>query len=80
MEEHSVIGERILRNVEDYAEIAHVVRHHHERVDGMGYPDKLAGDEIPLLSRIVKPWPGLVDVEPMPGEEADEEAEEVAAE
>jgi len=53
MEEHSVIGERILRNVEDYAEIAHVVRHHHERVDGMGYPDKLAGDEIPLLSRII---------------------------
>jgi putative nucleotidyltransferase with HDIG domain len=53
MEEHSVIGERILRNVEDYAEIADIVRHHHERVDGMGYPDKLADYEIPLISRII---------------------------
>ena len=49
MEQHSVIGERILRNVDDYAEIAAIVRHHHERVDGNGYPDRLEGDEIPLL-------------------------------
>jgi hypothetical protein len=53
MQEHSAIGERILANVEDYAEIARIVRHHHERVDGMGYPDGLAGEEIPLLSRII---------------------------
>jgi putative nucleotidyltransferase with HDIG domain len=53
MEEHSVIGERILDNVEDYSEIARIVRHHHERVDGNGYPDNLVGDEIPLLSRII---------------------------
>lgn len=53
MEEHSVIGERILANVDDYAEIAKVVRHHHERVDGQGYPDGLAGENIPLLSRII---------------------------
>jgi putative nucleotidyltransferase with HDIG domain len=53
METHSEIGERILANVEDYAEIAAVVRHHHERVDGNGYPDGLVNDEIPLLSRIV---------------------------
>jgi putative nucleotidyltransferase with HDIG domain len=53
MEEHSVIGERILANVEDYAIIAKIVRHHHERVDGMGYPDKLGGEEIPLVSRII---------------------------
>jgi putative nucleotidyltransferase with HDIG domain len=53
MERHSEIGESILRNVADYAEIAHIVRHHHERVDGLGYPDKLAGHEIPLLSRII---------------------------
>ena len=39
MEEHSVIGERILANVDDYAEIAKIVRHHHERMDGNGYPD-----------------------------------------
>jgi putative nucleotidyltransferase with HDIG domain len=53
MEEHTVIGERILANVDDYAEIAQIVRHHHERVDGQGYPDGLSGEEIPLLSRII---------------------------
>jgi putative nucleotidyltransferase with HDIG domain len=53
MERHSEIGERILRNVADYAEIAGVVRHHHERVDGNGYPDHLDGDGIPLLARII---------------------------
>lgn len=53
MEQHSEIGERILRNVDDYSEIADVVRSHHERIDGMGYPDGLHGDEIPLLARII---------------------------
>jgi len=53
MEEHSPIGERILSEVEDYAAIARTVRHHHERMDGNGYPDGLSGDEIPLLSRII---------------------------
>ena len=53
MEQHSVIGERILKNVDDYSEIASIVRHHHERVDGLGYPDGLRGDEIPLLSRVL---------------------------
>jgi putative nucleotidyltransferase with HDIG domain len=53
MERHSEIGEQILRNVDDYSEIADIVRHHHERVDGNGYPDRLEGDEIPLLARII---------------------------
>jgi putative nucleotidyltransferase with HDIG domain len=53
MEQHSAIGERILSKLDDYAEIARVVRHHHERVDGLGYPDGLAGDEIPLAARII---------------------------
>jgi putative nucleotidyltransferase with HDIG domain len=53
MQRHSEIGERILANVDTYAEIASIVRHHHERVDGQGYPDGLAGDDIPLLSRII---------------------------
>ena len=53
MQQHSAIGERILAKVEDYAEIANIVRHHHERVDGHGYPDGLVGDRIPLLSRII---------------------------
>jgi putative nucleotidyltransferase with HDIG domain len=53
MERHSEIGERILRNVDDYSEIADVVRSHHERIDGMGYPDGIHGEEIPLLARII---------------------------
>jgi HD-GYP domain-containing protein (c-di-GMP phosphodiesterase class II) len=53
MESHSAIGERILAKVDDYSEIAAIVRHHHERVDGNGYPDGLTGSEIPLLSRII---------------------------
>jgi putative nucleotidyltransferase with HDIG domain len=53
MEEHSAIGERILSNVDDYAEIARIVRHHHERMDGNGYPDRLRGEAIPLISRII---------------------------
>lgn len=53
MEEHSAIGERILANVDDYADIARIVRHHHERMDGHGYPDGLRGEEIPLISRII---------------------------
>jgi putative nucleotidyltransferase with HDIG domain len=53
MERHSEIGETILQKVEDYAVIAAVVRHHHERVDGNGYPDGLEGDAIPQISRII---------------------------
>jgi putative nucleotidyltransferase with HDIG domain len=53
MQEHSVIGQRILANVDDYAEIATIVRHHHERVDGNGYPDGLRGGDIPLISKII---------------------------
>lgn len=53
MQRHSEIGERILGNVDTYAEIASVVRHHHERIDGNGYPDGIAGDSIPPLARII---------------------------
>jgi putative nucleotidyltransferase with HDIG domain len=53
MQRHSEIGERILAKVDSYAEIASIVRHHHERVDGGGYPDGLTDEEIPMLSRII---------------------------
>jgi HD-GYP domain-containing protein (c-di-GMP phosphodiesterase class II) len=53
MQRHSEIGERILAKVATYAEIASIVRYHHERVDGEGYPDGLAGDDIPQISRII---------------------------
>lgn len=50
---HTLIGERILASAPALAHIARLVRSTHERFDGQGYPDGLAGDEIPLLSRIV---------------------------
>lgn len=53
MQEHSAIGERILREVAAYDDIATIVRHHHERIDGHGYPDGILGHEIPVISRII---------------------------
>jgi putative nucleotidyltransferase with HDIG domain len=53
MEEHSVIGDRILSNVAQYGELAKIVRHHHERVDGNGYPDRIEDARIPLISKII---------------------------
>jgi putative nucleotidyltransferase with HDIG domain len=55
MEKHSEYGAELLREVEveDYETLGRIVRHHHERMDGNGYPDGLQGTEIPLLSRII---------------------------
>ena len=53
MQEHSAIGEGILAHVDQYSEISVIVRFHHERIDGQGYPDGLVGEEIPLVSRII---------------------------
>ena len=53
METHAEIGERILAKVDDYEDVARIVRHHHERIDGTGYPDGLTGADIPLLSRVI---------------------------
>ncbi|HEX6117568.1 MAG TPA: diguanylate cyclase [Solirubrobacterales bacterium] len=53
MREHPAIGERILRAIPGMGQVAKIVRHEHERWDGSGYPDGLAGAEIPLGSRII---------------------------
>jgi HD-GYP domain-containing protein (c-di-GMP phosphodiesterase class II) len=53
MREHPVIGERILLRTPELAAIAPLVRHEHERWDGDGYPDGLAGEAIPVGSRII---------------------------
>ena len=53
MREHPAIGERILRPLPGLTAVATAVRHEHERWDGRGYPDGLAGEDIPLASRIV---------------------------
>jgi two-component system cell cycle response regulator len=50
---HTVIGERIVRAAPSLAHTAELVRSHHERHDGTGYPDALAGDEIPIGARVI---------------------------
>jgi putative nucleotidyltransferase with HDIG domain len=52
MKSHAARGEKMLEPL-GMKEIGRIVRHHHERYDGMGYPDGLAGDKIPLGARIV---------------------------
>lgn len=51
--EHPIIGERIIAPVDFLQPARLIVRHHHERWDGQGYPDRLRGEEIPLGARIV---------------------------
>lgn len=53
MQRHPVIGESILRGLPAFSRVAAAIRHEHERWDGQGYPDGLAGEQIPLASRIV---------------------------
>jgi ribonuclease P protein subunit RPR2 len=52
MARHPVIGSEIVQGIEFLAEAADVVRFHHERYDGSGYPDRLAGGSIPLAARV----------------------------
>ena len=53
MKTHAAMGAEILGEVELYNDIALLVRYHHERIDGKGYPDQLAGDAIPAISRMI---------------------------
>jgi ribonuclease P protein subunit RPR2 len=52
MRKHPVVGWEILREIDFLGEAKLVVRHHHERWDGDGYPDRLRGDDIPVLARV----------------------------
>lgn len=53
MRVHAVKGGEIVGAIEELNPVATVIRHHHERMDGLGYPDGLKGDAIPLASRII---------------------------
>jgi len=50
---HPVMGQTIIKGIKFLFDIGDVVRHHHERYDGQGYPDGIKGEEIPLESRII---------------------------
>jgi ribonuclease P protein subunit RPR2 len=52
MQQHPIVGWEILREIDFLGEAKLVVRHHHERWDGDGYPDRLEGDAIPLAARV----------------------------
>ena len=53
VKQHPVLGAEILKNIKDVPKLAAVVRSHHERFDGKGYPDGLAGEDIPAEARII---------------------------
>jgi putative two-component system response regulator len=58
MQQHAVIGDRLCGELRSLRRVRPIVRHHHERLDGSGYPDGLRGDAVPLLAQIM----GIVDV------------------
>jgi putative two-component system response regulator len=58
MKHHTEIGDRLCAPLQSLRNVRPIVKCHHERVDGSGYPDGLRGDEVPLLAQIV----GIVDV------------------
>jgi len=58
MREHSVAGERICAPLKSFRLVLPIIRHHHERLDGTGYPDRLAGEAIPVTARVLQ----IVDV------------------
>jgi diguanylate cyclase (GGDEF)-like protein len=53
MQTHSTVGEQLLRSFPELTIACPAVRHHHEQYDGSGYPDQLAGEQIPLDARII---------------------------
>jgi putative two-component system response regulator len=58
MRSHTTRGEEICRHMKSLSPVLPIIRHHHERWDGSGYPDGLRGEQIPLLARIVQ----IVDI------------------
>ncbi len=58
MKKHPIYGEKIVKNISGWDLVADIVRHHHENIDGSGYPDGLTGDQISIRAQIVS----MVDV------------------
>lgn len=54
MEQHTIAGERICVPLLTFRQVLPIIRHHHEKLDGSGYPDGLRGEEIPLTARILQ--------------------------
>ena len=58
VQHHPVLGERICAPLKSFRLVLPIIRHHHEKLDGSGYPDRLKGEEIPLTARVLQ----IVDV------------------
>jgi putative two-component system response regulator len=58
MKQHPVIGERICSPLRSFRQVLPIIRHHHEKQDGSGYPDGLRGSQIPLTARVLQ----IIDV------------------
>ena len=58
MKSHTTVGDSLCGNLRSLESVRPIIRHHHERYDGSGYPDGLVGDAIPLVAQII----GVVDV------------------
>ena len=58
IQQHPVLGERICAPLKSFRLVLPIIRHHHEKLDGSGYPDGLKGEEIPLTARVLQ----IVDV------------------
>jgi putative two-component system response regulator len=58
VKQHTVVGDSLCGNLRTLQAVRPIVRHHHERLDGSGYPDGLRGTDVPLLAQIV----GVVDI------------------
>ncbi|HKR32511.1 MAG TPA: HD domain-containing phosphohydrolase [Terriglobales bacterium] len=54
MKQHPLVGEKICRPLKSFRHVLPIIRHHHEKLDGSGYPDGLQGDEIPITARVLQ--------------------------
>jgi putative two-component system response regulator len=54
MERHTIAGERICAPLRSFRQVLPIIRHHHEKLDGSGYPDRLKGEHVPLTARILQ--------------------------
>jgi putative two-component system response regulator len=83
MREHPVVGERICMPLKSFRLVLPIIRHHHERLDGSGYPDGLRGEEIPMGARVIQiadVYDALTTARPYKGPLSQEHALEVMTE